>query len=419
MKGDVFVIEGGRSLFGRAELHGAKNAVLPMLAASVLTAAPVTVGDCPLISDVEDMIAVLRALGVDVAKKGREVTVSGAPSVTEIPAHLACAMRSSVFMLGALLAACGEVCLYSPGGCRIGARPLDIHLDGLAALGAKIEFGEDFVRCTAGKLRGTDIFLRYPSVGATENLIMAAVKAEGTTRLIGAAREPEILSLVRLLVKMGADISGEGTPVLTVRGVRELDGASVLPVKDRIVAGTVMAATAVCGGRVELSGADSSVMGAVISPFLGAHTFLVEHGGAITFESDGFLSPTDVTTGPYPLFPTDMQAPFMAAQCYASGMSTMRETVFEDRFAHVAELGKMGAKIALVGGTAYIDGSAGMHGAELSACDLRGGAGLVVAALGAKGRSSISGTVYIDRGYEDIEGLFSSLGADISRRRGW
>lgn len=416
MKKEMFVIKGGNSLFGRTELRGAKNAVLPMLAASVLSPSPVTVRDCPYITDVEDMLAVLSAVGVRWERKGRDITVSGAPQSVEIPARLACAMRSSVYMLGALLSACGEVRLYAPGGCRIGARPLDIHFDGLSRLGADIETGEDYVRCTASRLRGTDVVLRYPSVGATENLIMAAVKAEGTTRLIGAAREPEIVSLVRLLVKMGADISGEGTPVVTVRGVDALDGASVLPVKDRIVAGTVMSAVAVCGGRVEIAGADSSVMGAVISPFLGAHTFLVEHGGSVTFESDGMLSPTDVGTGPYPLFPTDMQAPFMVCQCYAAGMSTMRETVFEDRFAHVPELVKMGAKIALAGCTAFVDGSGGMHGAELVSRDLRGGAGLVVAALGAKGQSTVSGVHYIDRGYEDLPALFRTLGARAERR---
>lgn len=415
MKEDVFVIDGGESLNGRVQVCGAKNAVLPMLAASVLTPEPVIVRGCPQITDVADMTEVLRALGVRAERNGRDITVSGTPALTEIPAHLACAMRSSVFMLGALLAECGEVRLFTPGGCRIGARPLDIHFDGFSRLGARVEYGEDFVRCTAQQLHGAEILLKYPSVGATENLIMASVKAEGTTRLVGAAREPEIVSLVRLLRKMGADISGEGTPVVTVRGVDCLDGAAAVPVPDRIVAGTVMAAVAVCGGRVELSGADSSVMGAVISPFLGAHTFLVEHGGVMVFESDGMLAPTDVSTGPYPLFPTDMQAPFMACQCYASGMSTMRETVFEDRFSHVAELRKMGARIALAGNTAFVDGSGGMRGAELRAADLRGGAGLVVAALGAEGRSTVSGVRYIDRGYERIEEVFSSLGGKIAR----
>ena len=397
-------------------VHGAKNAVLPMLAASVLTPAPVTVRDCPHITDVEDMLGVLRALGVEVTVTDREITVTGSPACTDIPPGLAGGMRSSVFMLGALLSRCGEVELASPGGCRIGARPLDIHFDGLERMGVRVECGDGRILCTADRLHGADIVLRYPSVGATENLVMAAVCAEGVTRIIGAAREPEIVSLIRLLRKMGADISGEGTPVVTVRGVDALDGASVLPVKDRIVAGTVMSAVAVCGGRVEIAGADSSVMGAVISPFLGAHTFLVEHGGSVTFESDGMLSPTDVGTGPYPLFPTDMQAPFMACQCYAAGMSTMRETVFEDRFAHVPELVKMGAKIALAGCTAFVDGSGGMHGADLVSRDLRGGAGLVVAALGAKGQSTVSGVHYIDRGYEDLPALFRALGARAERR---
>lgn len=418
MKGkEIFVIRGGNPLYGKVVVHGAKNAVLPMLAASVLTADKVSICDCPLISDVDDMVRVLETLGVTVERKGREISVSGSPKMTEIPPHLACAMRSSVFMLGALLSETGEVRLFTPGGCRIGARPLDIHFDGLTRLGAKVEYGEDFVQCTADKLKGADIVLKYPSVGATENLIMASVKARGTTRLIGAAREPEICSLVRLLRKMGADVSGEGTPVITVRGVDDLDGASCIPVTDRIVAGTVMAAVAVCGGRVEIVGGDADIMGAVISPFLTSHTFLVEHGGVIVFESDKMLLPTDVSTGPYPLFPTDMQAPFMACQCYACGLSSMRETVFEDRFAHVGELRKMGADIALAGNTAFVDGSRGMHGANLCASDLRGGAGLLVAALGADGESTLEGVRYIDRGYENIEEIFALLGGKIARQR--
>lgn len=418
MKGkEIFVIRGGNPLYGKIVVHGAKNAVLPMLAASVLTADKVSICDCPLISDVDDMVRVLETLGVTVERKGREISVSGSPKMTEIPPHLACAMRSSVFMLGALLSETGEVRLFTPGGCRIGARPLDIHFDGLTRLGAKVEYGEDFVQCTADKLKGADIVLKYPSVGATENLIMASVKARGTTRLIGAAREPEICSLVRLLRKMGADVSGEGTPVITVRGVDDLDGASCIPVTDRIVAGTVMAAVAVCGGRVEIVGGDADIMGAVISPFLTSHTFLVEHGGVIVFESDKMLLPTDVSTGPYPLFPTDMQAPFMACQCYACGLSSMRETVFEDRFAHVGELRKMGADIALAGNTAFVDGSRGMHGANLCASDLRGGAGLLVAALGADGESTLEGVRYIDRGYENIEEIFALLGGKIARQR--
>lgn len=411
------IVNGGEPLVGSVIVHGAKNAVLPMLAASVLTDEPVTVTDCPDITDVTDMAGVLSALGCRVEREGRNITVCGCCRSSEIPLALAKAIRSSVFMLGPLVSRTGEARMHAPGGCRIGARPLDIHLGGLAALGAEVSFDGDCVVCRADRLRGADIVLRYPSVGATENLVMAAVCAEGTTRIIGAAREPEIVSLVNLLRKMGAAVRGEGTPLITVEGVSGLQGAVCAPVPDRIAAGTVMAAVAVCGGRVELSGANADHLGAVISPFLGAHTFLVEHSGVLIFESDGMLSPTDIVTGPYPLFPTDMQAPFMACQCYASGMCSMRETVFEDRFAHITELRKMGAEIAVAGCTAYIDGSKGMHGAEVVASDLRGGAGLTVAALGAKGESVISGLRYIDRGYERIEELFSSLGGRVRRVR--
>ena len=409
------VVRGGRKLLGEVTVHGAKNAVLPMLAAGMLSDEPVTLTDCPRITDVEDMATMLGALGCAVTREGRSMTVCGGCLGSETPAELAGAMRSSVFMLAPMLVRTGEARMHAPGGCRIGARPTDIHLDGLRRLGAKISEEDGCIVCRADRLKGADIVLRYPSVGATENLLMAATAAEGRTRIIGAAREPEISSLADLLRKMGAAVGGEGTPVLTVEGAGRLSGAVAAPVPDRIVAATVLTAVAVCGGKVALSGAQIGHLGAVLSRLLSGGTRLTEHGGVLIFESDGVPSPCRIETGPYPLFPTDMQAPLMAYMCFARGTSSVRETVFESRFAHAAELAKMGAEIGVAGSYAFVNGRGELKGARVHAPDLRGGAGLVIAALAADGESVISGVGHIDRGYERIEELFSSLGADIVR----
>lgn len=415
MEKEYLEIIGGKKLYGRACVHAAKNAVLPMLAASILTEQTVTVCDCPGITDIDSMVSILRALSVRVSRRGRNISVSGKPNMAEIPESLACAMRSSVFMLGALLSELGEVCLYSPGGCNIGARPLDIHLDGLAKLGANVEYGSDYVRCSANRLKGAEIVLKYPSVGATENLIMAAVKAQGETVLVGCAREPEIVSLCGMLRLMGAKLSGEGTPVIKITGVDGLDGAEFTPIADRIVAGTLLTAVAVTGGKIRIDNCTTSHLGAVVTNLTSPHFVVYESAGGTVAESDGIILPTDVTTGPYPLFPTDMQAPFMAAQCFGCGVSLTTETVFENRFSHAAELRKLGADIEVERDEATVRGGGVMKGSNLYASDLRGGAGLVVAALGSEGKSRVYGLRFIDRGYEKIEDMFSALGANIRR----
>lgn len=408
------LVKGGKPLNGNVVLHAAKNAVLPLLAASVLTSKPLTVCDCPYITDVEGMVRILQSLGMDVKTKDRNVTVFGKPNGSHVPEKLACALRSSVFLLGPLLSETREVKLHYPGGCAIGSRPLDIHLNGLCAMGAKVEYNENSILCTAKKLKGAEIVLKYPSVGATENLLLAAVKAEGDTMLIGCAREPEIVSLCKALRLMGAKISGEGTPVIKISGVDSLDGVEYTPITDRIVAGTVLMATAVTGGKVSLLGARPRDLGAVLSRMVSKNISFTEDCSSLTIESDGKINPGDITTGPHPLFPTDLQAPYCAMQCYSRGQSVVCETVFENRFAHVEELKKMGADLSLNGNELTVVGKGELNVADLYASDLRGGAGLIIAALGAKGASRVFGLNYIDRGYEDICGLFASLGADIS-----
>ncbi len=405
-------------MFGETVIHGAKNAVLPLLASSVLTSKPVTVLDCPNITDVNAMAEVLRALGMHVSKNGRSITVSGEPNAMSVPPHLSSVMRSSMFLLGSMLTKTGEVRMANPGGCNIGPRPLDIHLDGLQLMGATVETGADYVHCYARRLQGADILMRYPSVGATENLMMSAVLAKGSTSLIGCAREPEIVSLAEGLRAMGARIRGEGTSVIKVDGVDELDGAVITPVEDRIAAGTFLAAAALAGGEVEIKNINAKYLQSVICQLATPHCAITDKSGILSVKSDGIILPSDISTGPYPLFPTDMQAQLMACQCAADGgVSTMHETVFENRFAHALEYAKMGVKISVCNKVATIYGGTLKGSETLTASDLRGGAGLVIAALKANGESVISGVEFIDRGYEKLENALMQLGASVGRRR--
>ena len=404
---------------GEVTVHGAKNAVLPLLLAGTLTDEEVEICDCPFISDVEAMTLLMRSLGVDVAREGRRIRVRGGAKRASADGALSKTMRSSMFMLGALLATVREVHMPLPGGCNIGARPLDIHIDGLRAMGARVEARDDMLHCCADELHGADIVMRYPSVGATENLMMCASLARGDTCLINCAREPEIVCLARGLKAMGGDISGEGTSVMRIRGVRKLRGASLMPCGDRIVAGTLVAATAVAGGDVAIYGVDPCDIASVTDAFKSDHCLIDDDGVCVRVRADGRIRPVNISTAPFPLFPTDMQAQLMGAMCFADGVSVIDETVFERRFAHARELVKLGADITLDAGRAIVRGSGltggRLKGATMYARDLRGGAGLVIAALGAEGESKIFDIGYIDRGYERPEDMLSCLGADISR----
>ena len=415
MRNEYFEIVGGDPLFGKTKVYSAKNAVLPMLAGAMLTSESVVIKDCPHISDVENMVKIRECLSLKTTWHGRDIVAYGKVENNHIPEHLAGVMRSSVFMLGPLLVETGKVKLHTPGGCKIGARPIDIHLDGLEKLGAKIRLLDDGVECSADRLHGAEIVLRYPSVGATENLISAAVKAKGKTTLIGVAREPEVVSLCDMFIGMGAKIQGAGTSVIKIQGVENLYGTTVTPVTDRIVAGTIILAVALTGGKVRVEGCEIRHLGALVTKLVSKHFVVIDSVGGVTVESDGQIEPFDVFSGPYPKFPTDLQPIATAVLCQLRGESLVEEKVFENRFLYANELQKMGAEINVFKDKLLIRGSS-LLGADVTATDLRGGAGLVVAGLKAKGVTKVSGVEHIDRGYENIEYLFSNLQAKIARK---
>lgn len=422
-EGNAFLIKGGNELFGQVDLHGAKNAVLPMLAASLLTKDEVVVCDCPYITDIANMTELLRDVGADVLVEGRNIRVRGQATKSRFSQKFEKVMRSSMFMLGALLATVGEVKLALPGGCKIGSRPLDIHLDGLKKLGAVCEEKDGVVTCCAKRLMGAKILMRYPSVGATENLLMASVLAEGEATLINCAREPEIVCLVELLRMMGAQIFGEGTSVIRIVGVKELGGATVHPIKDRIVAGTYLSALAICGGELVLNGVRKQDVRTTLSALASKNFTFFDDGIALRAraikqtpigESLYDQIACDLTTGPYPLFATDMQPMLSAVKCFSNGVTRVRETVFENRFSHLLEMQKLGADVRIEGDVAYIR-RANLHPGEMVAKDLRGGAGLSIFAMGIKGESKVAGAEFIDRGYEDFADGFKKIGCDLRR----
>ncbi len=416
MDNERIVIKGGNRLDGSVSVHGAKNAVLPLLAAAILTKDDVAVENCPYISDVDAMVCLLSELGANVAREDRRICVSGGVTRTHARESLCKTMRSSMFMLGALISATGEVELPLPGGCDIGARPLDIHLDGLRKMGAVADIEGNVVRCSAARLRGADIVMRYPSVGATENLMMCASLAEGDTTLVNCAREPEIVALACGLRAMGAKIYGDGTSVMRIEGVQRLHGARMSAGGDRIAAGTVVAAAALCGGDVAIYGVNAGELHTVLQAFRSRYCDIDASDVCVRVRSQGRISARSVITAPYPLFPTDMQPQFVACQCFSDGACTVRETVFENRFGYAEELKRMGASISVGKNVAAVAGDpSAMKGTAVAAQDLRGGAGLCLAAMKAEGESVVYNPRYIDRGYESFEKLFASLGANIRR----
>lgn len=405
-------IEGGRPLSGQVAIQGSKNAVLPMLSAALLHPGKTTLYHCPRIRDVEVMLEVLRCLGCkwewkeDCLRIDAEYVHTGC-----VPENLASCMRSSITLLGSLLSRLGYAYIPSPGGCVIGERPIDLHIRGLEALGAACFCSGDGVEATCDEFKGGSISLRFPSVGATENLILAAVLAKGDTCIRGAAREPEIVELCGLLKAMGARISGAGSPCICIHGVKKLCDAEYRVVPDRIVAGTYLCAAAACGGNVHLKDAPVEQLTGVI-PVLKdmGMRFTIGPGeieASMPFRGRGVLG---VETGPYPGFPTDLQSPLLAAMCVAKGRSSISENIFEDRFKIVQELNAMGADICVSGKRAYVDGALNLHGGILHAKDLRGGAALCIAAAAAQGESRIYGCEYIFRGYENVIRDLKNLG---------
>ena len=412
-----FIIDGGHKISGEIDVQGAKNAVLPILAATVLARDVSEIHNCPSLRDVDKTDQVLEGLGCGVKRGNHTVTVD-ADGITccTICEELMREMRSSIVFLGAIIARCHEAIVSMPGGCPIGLRPIDLHLKALRALGIDISEEHGYIKCCADRIKGADIHLDFPSVGATENIMLAAATADGVTVISNAAREPEIIDLGLFLRAMGADISGIGTSVITIRGVDKLHGASYTIMPDRIVAATYLAAAAATGGSITLKKANPRDMGAMLHILREMGADIRCTGDVITLTPPKRLkSVHTIKTMPYPGFPTDIQSPFMALAALADGTSVFVENIFENRFQHVDELTRMGADIKVTGRSAVVRGVKHLSGANVVARELRGGAALVIAALAANGRTTINGTEFIDRGYENIESYLSDCGAVIRR----
>lgn len=411
------IINGGVPLLGEIRVQGAKNSVLPILAATVIAGDKCVLHNCPRLRDVDKTDMVLERLGCTVERHGNTVIIdpNGFCSC-EICDDLMRAMRSSIIFLGAIITRCGEARVSMPGGCPIGLRPIDLHLKALKELGVEIHEEHGYIICRAKKLKGTDIHLDFPSVGATENIMLASVCAEGTTTILNAAREPEITDLARFLNAMGAKITGAGSSFITIKGVKKLFGTEYTIMPDRIVAATYLAAAAATDGEIFLTGADPSSMGAMLHVLREMGARINVSNETIHLKSRGRLRNIHILrTMPYPGFPTDIQSPFMAMSATAEGTVVYVENIFENRFRHVDELVRMGADIKVEGRSAVVSGVKTLYGTRLVARELRGGAALVVAALGAEGTSEISGVEYIDRGYEEIEKKLSDCNACIKR----
>ena len=410
------LIEGGKKLSGTVSIEGAKNAVLPACAASLLTDDSIVIHRAPPLRDVRTILAVIEALGKDVRYDSGTITIRSTGSlIPRASKEYVERMRASFLVLGPLLARLGRAEVPLPGGCTIGPRPVDYHLQGLRAFGAEVREERDAVVITAEKLRGMRFRLPYPSVGATEQLLMAASLADGTTTIENPSREPEVLDLVDLLKKMGARIA-DADGAFVIDGVSALRGAEHAVIPDRLEAGTYLIAGAITGGEVEVDGARSEHLTALIAALEGAGVAVEEVTGGIKVKASGGIRPLTVETAPFPGFPTDLQPPLVAFLSLAEGESTVRDTVFPTRFGYIGELVRMGATISLTGNTATITGVERLHGASLTAPDIRAGAALVLAALAARGASRIAGLEQLDRGYADLEKKLTSLGAEIVRR---
>lgn len=416
---DVFQITGGESLSGKVTISGAKNAALPILFASLLCHGQSDIRNVPVLRDVSSTLAVLAGLGVDCRYRGKRVRLCVPPALATYTASydLVRTMRASILALGPLLARFGQAVVSLPGGCAIGARPVDIHIDGLRQMGAQVKIENGYLIASCRHLHGADITLPLPTVTGTENLLMAAVLAEGDTILHQAAREPEVVDLANFLLAAGADIRGAGSACIRIRGVRQLTGISHTVMPDRIEAATYLAAVAATGGEVLLAGARPGDMTAVLDVFRRGGVTIRPVPDGIVAKMTGRFAGVDVATATYPGFPTDVQAQLMAVNCLAAGRSVVRETVFENRFMHVQELCRMGADIAPEGNAAVIAGVPFLTGAQLMATDLRASASLVIAALAARGTSMINRIYHLDRGYEQMERKLRAVGARVKRLR--
>ncbi|MCK0154994.1 UDP-N-acetylglucosamine 1-carboxyvinyltransferase [Alcanivorax sp. S6407] len=416
---DKLIITGGRRLDGEIRISGAKNAALPILAATLLASEPVTVGNLPHLQDVTTLIELLGRMGVEVVIDDRMRVEVNASTIKELvaPYELVKTMRASILVLGPMVAHFGKATVSLPGGCAIGSRPVDIHLSGLEAMGAQIEVANGYVHASVeGRLKGARIVMDTVTVTGTENLMMAAALAEGTTYLENAAREPEVVDLANFINAMGGKISGAGTDTITIEGVEKLGGCHHQVIADRIETGTYLIAAAITGGRIKTKDTVPGILDAVLQKLQEAGAKITTGDDWIELDMEGRRpKAVSLRTAPYPAMPTDMQAQFMALNLIAEGTGTIVETVFENRFMHVQEMNRMGSDIEVQGNTAICRGVEQLTGAPVMATDLRASASLVIAALAAEGETTVDRIYHIDRGYECIEEKLQSLGAVIRR----
>ena len=414
---NLIAVEGGRRLGGELTVQSAKNGVLPVLAAAILCREPCLIRRCPRLSDVDTAVRILRHLGAQARWEGEDLLIDARELTRcDVPEELMRRMRSSVIFLGAILARCGRAEMSYPGGCELGPRPIDLHLSALRALGAEIREEAGTLRCEAPRLTGADIVLSLPSVGATENAILTACGADGTTTISNAAREPEIVDLQALLRSMGARVNGAGGSIITVEGGAALHGCTHRVIGDRIVCATYLCAAAAAGGEVRLTGVDYRAVSTVALSLAESGCEVRSEADAVSLRSTGALrSVRPVRTAPYPGFPTDAQPVLMAALLRSEGCTVFVENIFENRYRHVDELSRMGAEIRVVGRVAVMNGVRTLHGAAVKCTDLRGGAALVIAGLSAEGTTRVTELAHIDRGYDAIERDLAALGAQIRR----
>ncbi len=422
---DRIIIRGGNRLEGRIPISGAKNAALTLLPCALLTDEPLTLRNLPRLADVDSFGHLLNQLGVSTTVEGaradeygRVMTLRASNLASTVaPYDIVRKMRASILVLGPLVARAGEATVSLPGGCAIGMRPVDLHLKALEALGAEIEVAAGYVKAKAppGGLVGGTITFPFVSVGATENALMAAVLAKGETVIENAAREPEITDLAKCLIAMGAEIEGLRTDTLTIRGRERLHGATYAVMADRIEAGSYACAAGITGGSLELVGARKETMPSILSGLSDAGLIVEDTADGVRVSADGALKPLSISTAPYPAFPTDMQAQFMAMLTLAEGTSLLTETIFENRYMHVPELNRMGAEIEVRGRSAVVRGVDGLVGAEVMATDLRASMSLVLAGLAAEGTTEVNRVYHLDRGYERLEEKLQAVGADVER----
>ncbi|MFZ3086681.1 MAG: UDP-N-acetylglucosamine 1-carboxyvinyltransferase [Methylotenera sp.] len=418
---DKLLITGGNRLNGVVTISGAKNAALPILCASLLAETPLHLSSVAALKDIDTTIKLLDTMGVKISRDGDKVTLDASEVASfEATYEMVKTMRASILVLGPLLARFGTARVSLPGGCAIGSRPVDLHIKGLLAMGAAIHITHGYIQASTlhlpnRRLQGARYYMDLVTVTGTENLMMAATLAEGTTVLENAAKEPEVIDLAEMLIKMGAKITGAGTDVITIVGVEKLNGTTHNVVCDRIEAGTYMVAAAMTGGEVKLLNARADLLDAVIEKLREAGAEVTSDADTITVKSDGKLKAVNIRTAPHPAFPTDMQAQFMALNTMAEGVAKVTETIFENRFMHVQEMQRMGADISIDGNTALVKGVPLLDGATVMATDLRASASLVLAGLVARGDTVIERIYHLDRGYENLEEKLNALGANVKR----